>query len=75
MEDNKPSFKLIWGIFMALAYVGIAYLVVFTPVLIRYNDSTNTSANDQNFVVRIILGSILFIYGIFRGYRIWKMDK
>lgn len=75
MEDNKSSFKLVWGILMVIAYIGIAYLVVFTPVLIRYNDTTNTSDNDHNFVIRIILGIVLFAYGIFRGYRIWRLNK
>lgn len=60
---------------MVIAYLGIAYLVVFTPVLIRYNDTTNTSANDENFIARIVLGIILFVYGVFRGYRIWKINQ
>lgn len=76
-EDNKnsSSFKFAWGIFMVIAYLGIAYLVVFTPVLIRYNATTNTSENDENIVVRIVLGIILLVYGLFRGYRIWKLNK
>lgn len=75
MSDNKTSFRLIWGIIMVIAYLGIAYLVVFTPVLIRYNDTTNTSTNDENFIARIVLGVILFVYGVFRGYRIWKINQ
>ncbi|MFR9166484.1 MAG: hypothetical protein ACLVKO_09820 [Dysgonomonas sp.] len=74
-DNNKNSFQLVWGILMVVAYIGIAYLVVFTPVLIRYNDTTNTSSNDENFVVRIVLGVVLFVYGVFRGYRMWKINK
>jgi len=76
-EDNKDnsSFKFAWGIFMVIAYLGIAYLVVFTPVLIAYNKTTNLPDNDENFVVRIILGIILLVYGLFRGYRIWRLNK
>ncbi|GAB6012341.1 hypothetical protein [Viscerimonas tarda] len=69
------NFRFIWGAFMAVAYIGIAYLVVFTPVLIRYNANDNKSANDEYFIVRIILGLVLFAYGLFRGYRIWKMKQ
>ncbi|NDW17949.1 hypothetical protein D0T53_03330 [Dysgonomonas sp. 216] len=71
-EDSKISFKLIWGILMVIAYLGIAYLVVFTPMLIRYNARDNQPTNDENFVLRIVLGIILLAYGLFRGYRIWK---
>lgn len=73
--ENKFNFRFIWAVFMVLAYVGVSYLVLFTPVLIRYNAETNTSANDQNLVIRIILGIVLFVYGIFRGYRLWKISK
>ena len=70
------NFRFIWGVFMAIAYIGIAYLVTFTPLLIRYNAAGGTNpANDENFIVRIVLGVVLFAYGIFRGYRIWKMNK
>ena len=75
MENNKISFKLIWGILMAATYIGISYLVVFTPMLIRYNSQDNRPSNDENFVFRIILGVVLFVYGLFRGYRIWKINK
>jgi len=77
MKKDNSSFKFAFGIFMVIAYLGIAYLVVFTPVLIRYNsdDIYNTSNNDENFVARIILGTVLLIYGIFRGYRMWKINQ
>lgn len=75
MKKEDSSFKFAWGVLMVIAYLGIAYLVVFTPVLIRYNTDTNTSANDENFVTRIILGVVLLAYGLFRGYRIWKINK
>lgn len=72
----KDSFKLIWSIVMSLVYLGIAYLVVFTPVLIPYSlRGHNTSANDENFFIRIFLGVILLIYGIYRGYRVIKLKK
>ncbi|MDR1342832.1 MAG: hypothetical protein LBK18_06215 [Prevotellaceae bacterium] len=71
MEKGKPSFRLIWGVFMSLAYVGIAYLVLFTPVLIRYNEN-NDKENDKNLLIRIIFGVIMLAYGVMRGYRVYK---
>ncbi|MDR0687548.1 MAG: hypothetical protein LBF55_02545 [Prevotellaceae bacterium] len=68
---EKPSFRLIWGAFMSLAYVGIAYLVLFTPMLIRYNEY-NDKGSDQNLLIRIIFGVIMLAYGIARGYRTYK---
>ena len=70
---NVP-FRIIWGVFMAVAYIGIAYLVVFTPLLIRYN-AANDPGYDQYKIIRIIFGTVLLIYGIYRGYRIWKNNK
>jgi uncharacterized membrane protein HdeD (DUF308 family) len=71
MEKGKPSFRLIWSVFMSLAYVGIAYLILFTPALIRYNE-TNDKGNDKNLLIRIIFGVIMLCYGIMRGYRTYK---
>ncbi|GHT82654.1 hypothetical protein FACS189467_8030 [Bacteroidia bacterium] len=56
---------------MALTYVGIAYLAVFTPVLIRYNE-TNDSATDQHLLVRWLFGITVFVYGLVRGHRTYK---
>lgn len=75
-KDNKPgnSFRIVWGAFMTLAYIGIAYLVLFTPILIRYN-ATNDPQYDNNKIVRIIFGVVLLLYGIVRGYRTWKTGR
>lgn len=56
---------------MSLAYVGIAYLVLFTPVLIRYNEA-NDRTNDKNLLWRILFGVIMLAYGAMRGYRTYK---
>jgi hypothetical protein len=68
---RKIPFRIIWGGLMSLVYIGIAYLAVFTPVLIRYND-TNDPANDQHLVVRLLFGIVVLFYGLVRGYRIYK---
>lgn len=74
MSDKKTNFRFIFGIFMVLAYLGISYLVVFTPVLIQQSGA-GTLPNDENFIVRIVLGIVLLAYGLFRGYRIWKINQ
>lgn len=75
MKKNMLSFKLLWSALMVVAYLGISYLVMFTPLLIRYNSTNNNPADDQNKLVRIILAIVLFVYGILRGYRLWKSLK
>lgn len=76
MEKHKQrfSFKWFWGALMTFAYMGIAYLAVFTPVLIRYNDD-NDPSNDQHLVLRWIFGLVVFAYGLLRGYRTLKNLK
>lgn len=71
---RKFGLRFVWGLFMVFAYIGIAYLVFFTPVLLRYN-AENDPANDQNLVARIFLGSVLLVYGVFRGYRFYKYRR
>lgn len=61
-ESLKKSFKLIWGITMIFIYLSVAYLLVFTP-LFRKNIPE---------AIRIAFGIIFAVYGILRGYRLWK---
>jgi hypothetical protein len=50
-----------WGVFMVVIYLGMAFLFVFT----------NLFAN-ISLTFRIIFGVIFFIYGAFRAWTIWK---
>lgn len=61
LKDNKLNFKLMWGVFMVVIYLGMAFLFVFT----------NLFAN-ISLTFRIIFGVIFFIYGVFRAWTIWK---
>lgn len=62
MKDNKkPTFKAIFGIFMIFFYLCVAILLIFTPIF-----------NDVNLYVRIGMGVLFFVYGLFRAYRMWK---
>lgn len=58
-EQVKP-WKFLFGIFMVIIYLGMASLLVFSNMF------------DIREPFRIIIGILFFLYGIFRGYRIWK---
>ncbi len=49
----------IFGIFMILFYVGMAYVMIFSPIFVK---SISTP-------IRYGMGVLFFLYGIFRGYR------
>ncbi|MDH6308349.1 cytochrome c biogenesis protein CcdA [Dysgonomonas sp. PFB1-18] len=63
-EENKSPkspVRMIYGIFMVFFYLCISVLLVFTPVF-----------DNVHMILRIIMGVLFFIYGLFRGYRMWK---
>ncbi len=60
--NYKRGFKLMWGIMMVIIYLSVSYLLVFTP-LFRGNIPVG---------IRIAFGVIFTVYGILRGYRLWK---
>jgi hypothetical protein len=60
-EGKKLSPKAIFGIFMVLFYLGLAIIMVFTPVF-----------ESLNYILRVIMGILLLLYGIFRGIRAWR---
>lgn len=55
---KKLNFKLLWGMFMALIFLGMAVLTLFTNYF-----STMPSA------LRIIFGIVFLIFSIYRGYQ------
>jgi len=61
---KRLNFKLIWGIFMVLIFVGMFYLLVFT-----------TYFSTMSLAFRIILGCIFLIYSIFRSYQLWNQGR
>ena len=65
MKQGKNSLKLIWGIAMIVAYLGIAFLLVATPM---FEKSTIPKT------IRIAIAIVFFLYGLFRAYRIWKQE-
>lgn len=63
MKDQGKQWKFIFGIFMVIFYMGMASILVFSNF---FNISS---------LYRIIIGALLFIYGIFRGYRVWQQGS
>lgn len=53
--------KVFLGVIMTVFYLLIAFLLFFSDVF------------NMQEVFKIILGIIFFIYGLFRGYRVWKI--
>jgi uncharacterized membrane protein HdeD (DUF308 family) len=68
---KRIPFRIFWSALMTLTYIGIAYLAIFTPAIIRYNDA-NDPTDDQHFLIRMLFGIMVFVYGIARGYRTYK---
>jgi len=58
------NFKFIWGLCMVVIYLCMFFVLVFTNLF------ANTS-----LTMRILLGIIFLIYGVFRGYSVWKSGK
>lgn len=67
-------FRMVWSLAMTIVYLGISYLVLFTPVMLRYNQH-NDPSDDRNMIPRLVLGLSLFFYAVFRGYRVWKEKR
>lgn len=66
-RENKNSglqgtnkFRLVFGIMMVIIYLCMALLIIFSELF------------DINEVLRYIIGILFFVYGIFRGIRLWK---
>jgi hypothetical protein len=58
---KKLNFKLIWSAFMALVFMGMAVLTLFTNYF-----------SAMSAVLRIIFGIVFLIFSIYRGFQIWN---
>jgi len=60
-NDNMPKGgRLVFGIFMVLVYVAVGLLFIFDMFQIG------------NTAISTICGILLIIYGVWRGYRLYK---
>lgn len=66
--DKKPRlspFRLTMGIIMVAIYLAMAYALLFTTLF----------AYTVPLWVRYVMGAVFFLYGIYRGYRVYKGNK
>lgn len=66
MEQKKNNLKLVWGVIIVFIYLIIAFIFVFAP---------NSIFKENTLWVRVAMGILLFLYGLFRGYRLWRDMK
>ena len=59
---NKSNIAFVFGIFMTILYVAFGVVLIFTDIFKAQFDDT----------VRIVFGTLLVLYGFYRGYRIVK---
>ncbi len=57
---DKINFRLVWGVIMLFVYLCMAFLIAKE----NFFGMTDT--------VRYIVGALIFVYGIFRGIRLWR---
>lgn len=71
-QDNQPKDKemtqristisVIMGIVMTAIYMGMSFLLLFTNLFVGKVPEW----------VRYMMGVVFFLYGIYRGYRVYK---
>lgn len=68
-SNNMPAkvsvFAVIMGCIMVTIYMGMAFLLLFTNLFIGKMPEW----------VRYLMGVVFFVYGIFRGYRVYKSNR
>jgi len=62
--NAKPNFRFIWGLLMVAIYFCMFFLLVFTSL---FGNIPST--------FRIVLGVIFLVYGLYRGYSVWKYGR
>lgn len=76
MEDkNKITFRSVWSVIMALVYIALGCLIMFTGLILKYNFNENNPDEDNFLIVRYVLGIVVIGYGLFRAYRVFKHKK
>ncbi|MDE5876581.1 MAG: hypothetical protein K2H47_03685 [Muribaculaceae bacterium] len=60
MPDVPRGARLWFGIFMVIIYLGVGLLFIFDIF------------NIDNVAISAVVGGLLIVYGIWRGYRLYK---
>lgn len=64
-KSRTSLFAVITGIIMVTIYLGMAFLLLFT----------NMFVGKVAEWVRYLMGVVFFLYGIFRGYRVYASNR
>lgn len=60
-NGNMPKgARLVFGIFMVIVYVAVGLLFIFDVF------------NIDNTAISVTVGAVLCVYGVWRGYRLYK---
>ena len=62
MRQRISTFRAIMGIVMTAIYLGMSCLLLFTNLFVGKVPEW----------VRYMMGVVFFLYGIYRGYRVYK---
>lgn len=62
-ENTPKGMRLVFGIFMILFYIAVGLLFIFQVFTVF------------NTTLSVICGAILIAYGIFRGYRMYRIGN
>lgn len=74
-DNNKFTFRTVWSIIMAVLYIAMGGLIMFSGLILKYNFRDNNPQEDDFLIVRYILGVGIIGYGLFRAYRVYKYKK
>ena len=62
VAEKNHIILVIMGMIMVAIYFAMAFLLVFTTLFVGKMPEW----------VRFVMGAVFFVYGIFRGYRVYK---
>ena len=74
-SKSTVNVKGMISVFMSLVYMALAYLVMFTQLLMPYNAARDIEEGDDYKLLRILLAIALSLYSLFRGYRAYRELK
>ncbi|WP_101689656.1 hypothetical protein [Dysgonomonas massiliensis] len=63
-NKNKKSLRFVWSFVMIFVYLSVAYMLTQTKIFENISET-----------IRYAMAVVFAVYGIFRGYRLYKHGK
>lgn len=63
-NNNKKTLRFVWSFVMIFVYLSVAYMLTCTKIFENISES-----------IRYAMAVVFAVYGIFRGYRLYKHGK